>query len=152
MRYVDPHPFVPAETSVKHERCDEILNIQVAGLAKRLDAIGCKSLVVGISGGLDSTLALLVAVRTFDRLGLDRKGITGITMPGFGTTDRTHNNATRLMEALGVTSMEIPIGEAVNLHFEAIGHDPAVHDVTYENCQLASAPRYLWICPTASEA
>ncbi|MEZ3558469.1 MAG: NAD(+) synthase [Duncaniella sp.] len=143
MRYVDPHPFVPAETSAKHERCDEILNIQVAGLAKRLDAIGCKSLVVGISGGLDSTLALLVAVRTFDRLGLDRKGIAGITMPGFGTTDRTHNNATRLMEALGVTSMEIPIGEAVSLHFEAIGHDPAVHDVTYENCQARERTQIL---------
>lgn len=143
MRYVDPHPFVPSEASAKYERCDEILNIQVAGLAKRLDAIGCKSLVVGISGGLDSTLALLVAVRTFDRLGLDRKGITGITMPGFGTTDRTHNNATCLMEALGVTSMEIPIGEAVNLHFEAIGHDPAVHDVTYENCQARERTQIL---------
>ncbi len=84
-----------------------------------------------------------MAVRTFDRLGLDRKGITGITMPGFGTTDRTHNNATRLMEALGVTSMEIPIGEAVNLHFEAIGHDPAVHDVTYENCQARERTQIL---------
>ena len=143
MRYVDPHPFVPSEASAKYERCDEILNIQVAGLAKRLDAIGCKSLVVGISGGLDSTLALLVAVRTFDRLGLDRKGITGITMPGFGTTDRTHNNATCLMEALGVTSMEIPIGEAVSHHFEAIGHDPAVHDVTYENCQARERTQIL---------
>jgi len=143
MRYVDPHPFVPAETSAKHERCDEILNIQVAGLAKRLDAIGCRSLVVGISGGLDSTLALLVAVRTFDRLGLDRKGITGITMPGFGTTDRTHNNATMLMEALGVTSMEIPIGEAVNLHFKDIGHDASVHDVTYENCQARERTQIL---------
>ena len=143
MRYVYPHPFVPAETSAKHERCDEILNIQVAGLAKRLDAIGCRSLVVGISGGLDSTLALLVAVRTFDRLGLDRKGITGITMPGFGTTDRTHNNATMLMEALGVTSMEIPIGEAVNLHFKDIGHDASVHDVTYENCQARERTQIL---------
>lgn len=143
MRYVDPHPFVPSETSAKHERCDEILNIQVAGLAKRLDAIGCRSLVVGISGGLDSTLALLVAVKTFDRLGLDRKGITGITMPGFGTTDRTHNNATMLMEALGVTSMEIPIGEAVNLHFRDIGHDASVHDVTYENCQARERTQIL---------
>lgn len=143
MRIVDPHPFVPSDASAKYERCDEILNIQVAGLAKRLDAIGCRSLVVGISGGLDSTLALLVAVRTFDRLGIDRKGITGITMPGFGTTDRTHNNASALMDALGVTSMEIPIGEAVNLHFKDIGHDASVHDVTYENCQARERTQIL---------
>ena len=123
LRYIDPHPFVPSDASAKEERCDEILNIQVAGLAKRLDAIGCRTLVVGISGGLDSTLALLVAVRTFDRLGLDRKGIVGITMPGFGTTDRTHNNATSLMEELGVTAMEIPIGPAVTQHFSDIGQD-----------------------------
>lgn len=143
LRCVDPHPFVPSDMSAKSERCDEILNIQVAGLARRLDAIGCRSLVVGISGGLDSTLALLVAVKTFDRLGLDRKGITGITMPGFGTTDRTHNNASRLMDALGVTSMEIPIGEAVNQHFSDIGHDASVHDVTYENCQARERTQIL---------
>ncbi|MBD5322043.1 MAG: NAD(+) synthase [Bacteroides sp.] len=143
LRNIDPHPFVPADTSAKNERCDEILNIQVAGLARRLDAIGCKTLVVGISGGLDSTLALLVAVRTFDRLGLDRKGITGITMPGFGTTDRTHNNAVALMEQLGVTSMEIPIAASVNQHFADIGHDASVHDVTYENCQARERTQIL---------
>ena len=143
LRNIDPHPFVPADTSAKNERCDEILNIQVAGLARRLEAIGCKTLVVGISGGLDSTLALLVAVRTFDRLGLDRKGITGITMPGFGTTDRTHNNAVALMEQLGVTSMEIPIAASVNQHFADIGHDASVHDVTYENCQARERTQIL---------
>lgn len=143
LRYIDPHPFVPSDASAKEERCDEILNIQVAGLAKRLDAIGCRTLVVGISGGLDSTLALLVAVRTFDRLGLDRKGIVGITMPGFGTTDRTHNNATSLMEELGVTAMEIPIGPAVTQHFSDIGQDPSVHDVTYENCQARERTQIL---------
>lgn len=143
LRYIDPHPFVPSDASAKEERCDEILNIQVAGLAKRLDAIGCHTLVVGISGGLDSTLALLVAVRTFDRLGLDRKGIVGITMPGFGTTDRTHNNATSLMEELGVTAMEIPIGPAVTQHFSDIGQDPSVHDVTYENCQARERTQIL---------
>lgn len=143
LRYIDPHPFVPSDASAKEERCDEILNIQVAGLAKRLDAIGCHTLVVGISGGLDSTLALLVAVRTFDRLGLDRKGIVGITMPGFGTTDRTHNNATSLMEELGVTAMEIPIGLAVTQHFSDIGQDPSVHDVTYENCQARERTQIL---------
>lgn len=143
LRYVDPHPFVPSESSAKDRRCDEILNIQAAGLAKRLDAIGCRTLVVGISGGLDSTLALLVAVKTFDRLGLDRKGIVGITMPGFGTTVRTHNNATELMKALGVTSMEIPIGNAVNLHFKDIGQDPSVHDTTYENCQARERTQIL---------
>ncbi len=143
LRYIDPHPFVPSDASAKEERCDEILNIQVAGLAKRLDAIGCRTLVVGISGGLDSTLALLVAVRTFDRLGLDRKGIVGITMPGFGTTHRTHNNATSLMEELGVTAMEIPIGPAVTQHFSDIGQDPSVHDVTYENCQARERTQIL---------
>ncbi len=143
LRYIDPHPFVPSDASAKEERCDEILNIQVAGLAKRLDAIGCRTLVVGISGGLDSTLALLVAVRTFDRLGLDRKGIVGITMPGFGTTDRTHNNAASLMEELGVTAMEIPIGPAVTQHFSDIGQDPSVHDVTYENCQARERTQIL---------
>lgn len=135
MRKVNPRPFVPADGDARSERCEEIVNIQAAGLARRLDAINCRSLVVGISGGLDSTLALLVAVHAFDRLGLDRKGITGITMPGFGTTDRTHNNAVELMRSLGVTDMEIPIGEATMLHFSQIGHDPAVHDVTYENSQ-----------------
>ncbi|MCM1521108.1 MAG: NAD(+) synthase [Muribaculaceae bacterium] len=143
IRYIDPHPFVPDDNDERTERCDEIINIQAAGLAKRLDAIGCKTLVVGISGGLDSTLALLVAVKTFDRLGLDRKGIVGITMPGFGTTTRTHNNAVDLMEVLGVTSMEIPIGPAVELHFKDIGQDPSKHDVTYENSQARERTQIL---------
>lgn len=135
LRYIDPHPFVPASDTARRERCEEIINIQVAALAKRLDAIHCKSLTVGISGGLDSTLALLVAARTFDRLGLDRKGIIGVTMPGFGTTSRTHTNAVELMEGLGVTTREISIAAAVTQHFQDIGHDPSVHDVTYENSQ-----------------
>ena len=135
MRYVDPHPFVPSSDAERRERCEEIINIQVAALAKRLDAIHCSTLTVGISGGLDSTLALLVAARTFDRLGLDRKGIIGVTMPGFGTTDRTHTNAVELMEGLGVSMREISIAPAVTQHFKDIDHDPAIHDVTYENSQ-----------------
>lgn len=142
-RYVDPHPFVPSSTEAIDSRCNEIINIQVAGLAKRLHAIRCNKLVVGISGGLDSTLALLVAVKTFDRLKLDRKGIIGITMPGFGTTSRTHTNAMALMDALRVTSMEIPIAAAVHQHFKDICHDPAVHDVTYENCQARERTQIL---------
>lgn len=135
MRYIDPHPFVPSSDAERRERCEEIINIQVAALAKRLDAIHCSTLTVGISGGLDSTLALLVAARTFDRLGLDRKGIIGVTMPGFGTTDRTHTNAVELMEGLGVSMREISIAPAVTQHFKDIDHDPAIHDVTYENSQ-----------------
>lgn len=142
-RYIDPRPFVPSDPATMAERCDEILNIQTAGLARRLDAIGCRSLVVGISGGLDSTLALLVAVRAFNRLGLPLSGIIGVTMPGFGTTDRTHSNAVRLMSGLGVSSMEIPIGPSVMQHFADIGHDPAVHDVTYENCQARERTQIL---------
>lgn len=132
---VNPHPFVPADKSALAERCEEILAIQSGGLRRRLDATRCGRLVVGISGGLDSTLALLVAVRTLDAMGLDRSGITGVTMPGFGTTDRTYDNAMALMKALGITIREISIVKAVNQHFEDIGHDPAVHDVTYENSQ-----------------
>ncbi len=142
-RYVDPHPFVPADDNAIDERCDEIINIQVAALARRLDAIRCRTLVVGISGGLDSTLALLVAAKTFDRLRLDRKGIIGVTMPGFGTTGRTHSNAVALMESLGVTIREISIVKAVSQHFEDIGHDPAIHDVTYENSQARERTQLL---------
>ncbi|MCH5347582.1 MAG: NAD(+) synthase [Muribaculaceae bacterium] len=134
-RQIDPRPFVPADDAAINERCAEITGIQIAGLARRLSFINCRSLVVGISGGLDSTLALLVAVAAFDRLGFDRKGITGVTMPGFGTTDRTHSNAVTLMETLGVSIREISIAPAVTQHFSDIGHDPAVHDVTYENSQ-----------------
>lgn len=142
MRRVDALPFVPPADNMK-ERCDEIVNIQVAGLCRRLQFTHCKNLVVGISGGLDSTLALLVAVRAFDRLGLDRKGICGVTMPGFGTTGRTHRNAVSLMAELGVTAREIPIGPAVTQHFEDIGHDPAIHDVTYENSQARERTQLL---------
>ncbi|MDE6575188.1 MAG: NAD(+) synthase, partial [Muribaculaceae bacterium] len=112
-------------------------------LAKRLHATHCKCLVVGVSGGLDSTLALLVAARAFDRLGLDRKGITGVTMPGFGTTGRTYNNALELMRALGVTIREISIVKSVEQHFSDIGHDPSVQDVTYENCQARERTQIL---------
>ncbi|MCC8037617.1 MAG: NAD(+) synthase [Bacteroidales bacterium] len=143
LRAVVPHPFVPSDKGHRDERCSEIINIQVAGLARRLDATGCRNLVVGISGGLDSTLALLVAVEAFDSLGLNRKGIIGVTMPGFGTTKRTKSNATLLMESLGITIREIPIGEAVNIHFRDIGHDPEVKDVTYENSQARERTQIL---------
>lgn len=143
MRAVNPRPFVPSDDRETDLRCEEIINIQVAGLARRLSATGCASLVVGISGGLDSTLALLVAAKAFDRLGLDRKGITGVTMPGFGTTDRTHSNALVLMEGLGVTSMEIPIAAAVTQHFSDIGQNADVHDVTYENSQARERTQIL---------
>ena len=142
-RDVDPHPFVPSDDTILADRCEEIINIQVAALAKRLDATHCRTLVVGVSGGLDSTLALLVAARTFDRLGLDRKGIIGVTMPGFGTTGRTHGNACTLMTALGISQREISIAAAVNLHFSDIGHDPEIHDVTYENSQARERTQIL---------
>ena len=135
MREVAPHPFVPSDSDILSDRCEEIINIQVAALAKRLSATNCRCLVIGVSGGLDSTLALLIAARTFDSLGLDRKGIVGVTMPGFGTTGRTHKNACTLMTALGITVREISIVPAVTQHFKDINHDPAIHDVTYENSQ-----------------
>lgn len=134
MRPVDPHPFVPDEDEMD-ACCSEVINIQSAALAQRLSASGCRNIVIGISGGLDSTLALLVACKSFDRLEYDRKNIIGVTMPGFGTTDRTHDNAVELMSLLGVTAREIPIADAVNQHFKDIDHDPEVHDVTYENAQ-----------------
>lgn len=143
LREVNPLPFVPASDNDMEARCSEITGIQVAGLARRLDATHTKSLVIGISGGLDSTLALLIAVRTFDRLGLDRKGIVGVTMPGFGTTGRTYNNALTMMRTLGITMREIPIAPAVNQHFSDIGHDPEVTDVTYENSQARERTQIL---------
>lgn len=142
-RRVDPHPFVPPTDETMAERCEEITNIQAAALAKRLEAIRCTKLVIGISGGLDSTLALLVAAKAFNRLNLDKKGIIGITMPGLGTSDRTKNNAWRLMEQLGITALEIPIGKAVAQHFADIGQDPSVHDVTYENSQARERTQIL---------
>lgn len=142
-RTVEPHPFVPAGGKLLDERCEEIFSIQVVGLAKRLVHTSSKTVVVGISGGLDSTLALLVCVKTFDKLGLSREGIVGITMPGFGTTDRTYNNALDLMRSLGVTIKEISIKEACIQHFQDIGHDMSVHDVTYENGQARERTQIL---------
>lgn len=142
IRDVDPHPFIP-KTNDMEKSCDEIFSIQVAGLAKRLVHTGCKTVVVGISGGLDSTLALLVCVRTFDKLQLSRKGIVGVTMPGFGTTDRTYNNSVNLMKSLGITLREISIADAVKQHFNDIGHDINVHDVTYENSQARERTQIL---------
>lgn len=133
-RKYDAHPFIPKSGDMRTS-CEEIFNIQVMGLAKRLMHINAKNVVIGISGGLDSTLALLVCVRTFDKLGLPRTGIHGITMPGFGTTSRTHDNAVTLMTELGITQREINIAPAVQQHFADIGHDASVHNVTYENSQ-----------------
>ena len=134
-RRVDPHPFVPADGAVRDARCEDVFTIQAWGLAKRLDHTHSNCAVIGVSGGLDSTLALLVTVRAFDLLGLDRQGIIAVTMPGFGTTERTHGNATTLADALGVQLREVNIAAAVRQHFADIGHDERVHDVTYENCQ-----------------
>lgn len=142
LREIDPHPFIPKSKDMKNS-CDEVLNIQVSGLAKRILHTNSKNVVIGISGGLDSTLALLVCVKTFDKLGLSRKGIIGVTMPGFGTTDRTYHNAIALMESLGVTIKEINIAKSVMQHFEDIGHDPKVHDVTYENAQARERTQIL---------
>ena len=142
IREVDPHPFIPAADKMQAS-CEEILNIQVSGLAKRLYHIGCTKAVIGISGGLDSTLALLVTVKAFDKLGLDRRGIIGITMPGFGTTDRTYNNALALMKELLVTIREISIAKAVRQHFVDIGHDEKLHDITYENSQARERTQIL---------
>ena len=141
-RSVNPHPFIPADEEMS-DSCEEILNIQTSGLAKRLIHTHCEHVVLGISGGLDSTLALLVCVRTFDKMGLDRKGIIGVTMPGFGTTDRTHDNAASLMQSLGISQMEISIAAAVTQHFADIGHDASIHDATYENSQARERTQIL---------
>ena len=141
-RTFDAHPFVP-QGPMLDERCEEIFAIQTSGLAQRLQHTHAKSAVVGISGGLDSTLALLVCVRTFDKLGWSRKGIVGVTMPGFGTTDRTHTNAVELMNSLGVTVREVSIKEACIQHFKDIDHDINVHDVVYENSQARERTQIL---------
>ena len=141
-REVDPHPFIPHTNDMK-KSCEEIFNIQVMGLAKRIVHTNSKTVVIGISGGLDSTLALLVCVRTFDKLKLDRHGIVGVTMPGFGTTDRTYNNAISLMKRLGITIREVGIAKSVIQHFEDTGHDISVHDVTYENGQARERTQIL---------
>lgn len=140
---IDPHPFVPNDPNKRNERCKEIINIQSYGLMRRLDAINCQKAIVGISGGLDSTLALLVTVRAFDNLHIPRKNIIGVTMPGLATTSRTKNNAWQLMERLGVTPIEISIGEAVKQHFNDIGQDPAKYDATYENSQARERTQIL---------
>lgn len=142
-RHIDPHPFVPGNAADRDERCREITDIQVIGLATRLAHIHSQTAVIGISGGLDSTLALIVTVLAFDKLGWDRKRIIGITMPGLGTTTRTHSNASDLMAALGVTSLEISIGKAVAQHFSDIGQNPEVQDVTYENSQARERTQIL---------
>ncbi len=142
-RYFSPMPFVPSDERKKRQRCEEILAIQSYGLKKRYEHIGAKTAVIGISGGLDSTLALLVTVRTFDLLGIDRKGIYAITMPCFGTTDRTYENACKLSQVLGVTLREVDIREAVRVHFHDIGQEESRHDVTYENGQARERTQVL---------
>ena len=142
LREVNPRPFIPVDEKMSRT-CEEILNIQTLALCKRLQHTHCDKAVIGISGGLDSTLALLVVVRAFDRLGLSRTGIIGITMPGFGTSDRTHQNAVSLMESLGITQREISIAKAVKQHFEDIGHNMQHHDVTYENAQARERTQIL---------
>ena len=142
-RRVDPHPFVPSDAQTRDQRCNEILNIQALGLRKRLKHTKCRHAVVGISGGLDSTLALLVTTRAFDMLGLPRKNILSVTMPGFGTTDRTYENACRLTEKLGATLREVSIKDAVTVHFRDIGQDSGTHDVTYENAQARERTQIL---------
>ena len=142
-RHVDPHPFVPSDPARRAERCESIFSIQAHGLAKRLAHTHSARAVIGVSGGLDSTLALLVCARAFDLLGLDRSGILAITMPGFGTTSRTHGNARTMAEALGCELREIGIAAAVRQHFRDIGHDESDHSVTYENAQARERTQIL---------
>lgn len=142
-RFIDPQPFVPADEKRREERCKEIMDIQALGLVKRLSHIGTKNVVIGISGGLDSTLALIVTARAFDMAGLDKKGIITVTMPCFGTTERTHNNAVRLCRALGTEFMEVNIKQAVKQHFTDIGHSEELKDLTYENSQARERTQVL---------
>ena len=142
-RWVDPHPFVPSDTARRAERCEDVFSIQAHGLAKRLAHTHSRRAVIGLSGGLDSTLALLVAVRAFDLLGLPRDGVIAVTMPGFGTTDRTYNNACELARTVGAELREIGIAASVRQHFADIGHDESVHDVTYENAQARERTQIL---------
>lgn len=142
-RHIESMPFVPAGETDRKLRCEEIFHIQAMGLKKRLEHTHCKSAVIGISGGLDSTLALLVTVRAFDLLGMSHDNIKAVTMPGFGTTDRTYDNAVKLIQCLGADFMEVDIKEAVNIHFRDIGHDAKIHDVTYENGQARERTQIL---------
>ena len=141
-RQVNPLPFIPSDEK-RIARCEEVLSIQAHGLAKRLAHIGCKSAVIGISGGLDSTLALLVTVKAFDLLGLPRTGIMGVTMPCFGTTDRTYKNGHALMRALHISSKEIDIRRAVEQHLKDLKHPLSKHDITYENAQARERTQVL---------
>ena len=142
-RFVDPAPFVPSDEHRMEQRCEEIFHIQAMGLKKRLKHTGCRNVTVGISGGLDSTLALLVTAKAFDLLGMDRGSITAVTMPCFGTTDRTYQNACELTRRLGAALKEVDIKKAVRQHFEDIGHSEEDHDVTYENCQARERTQVL---------
>lgn len=142
-RPVPATPFVPTSAAERTERCNEIFSIQTTGLAKRLRHVNCRRAVIGISGGLDSTLALLVTVKAFDKLGFDRRGIEAVTMPGFGTTSRTRTNAEQLAELLGVTLRIVSIDAAVRQHFADLGHDETVHDITYENAQARERTQIL---------
>lgn len=142
-RYIDPHPFVPTDSACREERCHEIMDIQALGLKKRIEHIGAKNVVIGISGGLDSTLALIITSRAFELAGLDKKGIITVTMPCFGTTERTHSNAVTLCKALGTTFMEVNIAPAVMQHFSDIGQNPDQHNLTYENSQARERTQVL---------
>lgn len=145
-RDIEKNPFVPADDNKLNQRCEEIFNIQTEALMRRLQFTKVKSLIIGVSGGLDSTLALLIAERAFDRLGYDKRGIIGITMPGFGTSDRTLTNALHLMQDMGITIKEISIKDAVMQHFRDIEHDVNVHDATYENSQARERTQILMDC------
>ena len=142
-RYIDPMPFVPKDEEKRAVRCKEILDIQAYALKKRIEHIGIKNVVIGISDGLDTTYALIVINRCFELLGYDKKGIITVTMPCFGTTDRTYNNAKKLCQIIGTTLLEINIKDAVLKHFEDIGHDPNLHNVTYANSQARERTRIL---------
>lgn len=142
-RKVNPNPFVPFDATERSKVCSEVFSIQTNALAKRLDAVNCQKVVLGVSGGVDSTLALLVCVEAFKKLKLDFSGIIGITMPGFGTTDYTYTNAVNLCKELGINLTEIPIKEACLQHFKNIGHNPDIHDITYENVQTRERTQIL---------
>ena len=143
LRFIDNRPFVPHDQAERNKRCEEIITIQAMGLKKRLAHAGCGHVVLGISGGLDSTLALLIAARAFDMHGLPRKQIHAVTMPCFGTTDRTYRNACRMARELGASLTEVDIKKSVMQHFSDIAHDPSVHDVTYENSQARERTQVL---------
>ena len=143
MRLVDPHPFVPADESVRCERCEEIFAIQSSGLATRLEHTGCRDVVIGLSGGLDSSLALLVAVEAFERLGMDKSGIHAITLPGFGTSERTLGNTRDLAAGLGLSLEEIDITAACKQHLKDLGHSGKEHDIAFENTQARERTQIL---------